>query len=177
MAEGQTIFNSRQDQTLFHGIANRRKLFQVDDSFSARSGKLRPCRRRRVFDVPQKANEHLITLRLLLQFDNVTVRTAQFSQLANAAKDKKRGTDGGADRVDPDLHHRSAWPPLNFFQYNVHLRAAEFLRVSFKKLTMRIRKSDDQNSDQSHEYSDPRDSLIHRHLSEQLIPTCLAKFP
>ena len=116
-----------------------------NDSFSADSGKLRPGERRRFFAVSQKAEEHLITLRLLLQFDNVTVRTAQFSQLANAAKDKKRGTDGGTDRVDPDLHHRSAWPPLNFFQYNVHLRAAELLRISFKELTPRARKSDEQN--------------------------------
>lgn len=140
------MFNTRQDQILFYRIANARKLFQVNDSFSADSGKLRPGRRRRFFDVPQKADEHLITLRLLLQFDNVTVRTAQFSQLPNATKDKKRGTDGGADRVDLDLRHRSAWPALNFFQYNVHLRATELLRISFKELTPHARKSDDQNS-------------------------------
>src|SRR4030095_13062301 len=112
LAEGQTVFNSRQDQNLFHGIANRRKLFQVKDSFSAGSGKLRPRRRRRFFGISQKADKHLITLRLLLQFDNVTVRTAQFSQLANTAKDKKRGTDGGAGESDHYSHHRNTAPAV-----------------------------------------------------------------
>jgi hypothetical protein len=97
------VFNTRQDQTLFHRIANGRKLFRSMIASRSAREKLRPGQRRRFFGVSQKADEHLITLRLLLQFDNVTVRTPQFSQLAKATKDKKRGTDGGADRGDLDL--------------------------------------------------------------------------
>ena len=62
-----------------------------------------------------KSRQHLTPLRLFFQFNNTTVEATQSGQLSNAAKDKKRGADGRTDRIDLDLHHRSARPASTSF--------------------------------------------------------------
>ena len=50
--------------------------------------------------VAQKADKHLITLRLIFKLHNVAEWAAELGQLSDTAKDEKRGADGGTDRVD-----------------------------------------------------------------------------